>query len=44
MLVNGNIAIEAVAAFGRGVAAAGVVTAGVAPGCHFKMRIGRSMS
>jgi hypothetical protein len=30
MLVNGNIAIEAVAAFGRGFAAAGVVTAGVA--------------
>jgi hypothetical protein len=41
MLVNGKTAIDAVATLGKGLSILDLVTSGVAPGCHFQIRIGR---
>src|ERR1700745_2069093 len=41
MLVNGKTAIDAVATLGKGLSFLDLVTSGVAPGCHFQIRIGR---
>jgi len=43
MLVNGSAAIDAVATFGCGLAALVRALGFVALGCHFQIRIGRSI-
>jgi hypothetical protein len=41
MFANGKTAIDAVATLGKGLSILDLVTSGVAPGCHFQIRIGR---